>query len=369
MEMPGAGDCAFEAMCAMLPRGSGWNPRSLREAVVDDLLREGMVSTEYASAMRQEGTWATDVELMQAAQLMRRLVVVVVTRQRRTPAGVHQDVIQEFEPAVHDARMVVVNRPGHSNATSVKVWSLNERGRRKVRTIASVVISAGLEAAAGFGLSQWRQQMDSELHEEAQLMEFGGWEVKLEEWNGGVMVADFWPSARRLEELQDAAKQREEDHEIEVQEYARAAGVRNAEAKVRAAVELKAALLGFEPGGLTGGCSGFEAVFFREVEPGLHNTQACITPSPGAFAAQELKDALCSAEAAIGVYVARSVQELRQATQETGREAVEATEGQQREDAAVERRNKLRGELEWRMGDGAVDSRSAVVCPMVRERG
>ena len=39
-------------------------------------------------------------------------------------------------------------------------------------------------------------------------MEYGGWEVKLEEWNGGVTVADFWPSARRLEELQEAAEQR-----------------------------------------------------------------------------------------------------------------------------------------------------------------
>ena len=81
--------------------------------MVDDLLREGMVSAEYASAMRQEGTWATDVEVMRAAQLMRRLVVVVVMRPRRTPACVQQDVIQEFEPAVHDARMVVVSRPGH----------------------------------------------------------------------------------------------------------------------------------------------------------------------------------------------------------------------------------------------------------------
>ena len=134
-----------------------------------------------------------------------------------------QDVIQEFEPAVHDARMVVVNRPGHFNATTVKEWSMNERGRRKVRKIASIVVPERLREAARFGLSQWRQQMDSEQHEEAQLMEYGGWEVKLEEWNGGVTVADFWLSARRLEELQGAAEQREEDHEMEMQEHARAA--------------------------------------------------------------------------------------------------------------------------------------------------
>ena len=87
VQMPGAGDCAFEAMCAVLPRSSEWNPRSLREAVVDDSLREGMVSAEYASAMRQEGTWATDAEVMRAAQMMRRLVVVVVVMRPRRTSG------------------------------------------------------------------------------------------------------------------------------------------------------------------------------------------------------------------------------------------------------------------------------------------
>lgn len=68
-----------------------------------------------------------------------------------------------------------------------------------------------------------------------------------------------------------------------------------------------------------------------------------------ARAAQELKEALCGAEMKIdrgGVYVARSVQELRHATRGTDQEAVEATKGQHREDAAVEKRNKLRGELD-----------------------
>ena len=37
-----------------------------------------------------------------------------------TPGGVQQEVVQEFEPAVHDARMVVVSRPGHFNATAVR---------------------------------------------------------------------------------------------------------------------------------------------------------------------------------------------------------------------------------------------------------
>jgi hypothetical protein len=150
----------------------------------------------------------------------------------------------------------------------VKEWSLNERVRRKVRKIASIVVSAGLRAAARFGLSQWRQQMDNEQHEEAQLMGYGGWEVKLDEWNGGVMIADFWPSARGLEELQEAAEQREEDHEMKMQEYARAASARNAEDKRRAAVELKAAMVEFEPGGLAGGRNEFGAEFFREVDPG-----------------------------------------------------------------------------------------------------
>ena len=36
---------------------------------MDELLREGVVSLEYASVMRQEGTWATDVEMMRAAQM------------------------------------------------------------------------------------------------------------------------------------------------------------------------------------------------------------------------------------------------------------------------------------------------------------
>lgn len=82
------------------------------------------------------------------------------------------------------------------------------------------------------------------------------------------MVAHFWPSARRLEELQEAAEQREEDHKMEMQEYARAASARNAEDKRRAVVELKAALVEFEPGGLAGGCNEFGAEFFREVDPG-----------------------------------------------------------------------------------------------------
>ena len=34
----------------------------------------------------------------------------------------------------------------------MKEWSLNERVRRKVRKIASIVVSAGLRAAARFGL-------------------------------------------------------------------------------------------------------------------------------------------------------------------------------------------------------------------------
>ena len=118
--------------------------------------------------------------------------------------------------------------------------------------------------------------MDNEQHEEAQLVEYGGWEAKLKEWNGGVMVDDFWPSARRLEALQEAAEQREEDHEMKMQEYARAVGARNAKDKRRAAVELKAALVEFEPGGLGGGCNEFGAEFFREVEPGtLSSSHSC----------------------------------------------------------------------------------------------
>ena len=54
-QMPGAGDCAFEAICAMLPKGSEWNPRSLREAVVDELLRDGVISVEYICSHDEEG--------------------------------------------------------------------------------------------------------------------------------------------------------------------------------------------------------------------------------------------------------------------------------------------------------------------------
>ena len=65
--------------------------------------------------------------MMRAAQIVRRLIVVVVMRPRVTPGGVQQDVIQEFEPVVHDARMVVMSRLGHYNATAVREWKLNER--------------------------------------------------------------------------------------------------------------------------------------------------------------------------------------------------------------------------------------------------
>ena len=82
-----------------------------------------------------------------------------------------------FEPAVHDARMVVVNRPGHFNATAVREWKLNERGRRTLRRITGIVVSAGLRAAARFGLSQWRQEMDREQREKGRLMAYKGWEV------------------------------------------------------------------------------------------------------------------------------------------------------------------------------------------------
>ena len=56
MQMPDEVNCAFEAVCAMLPRNSEWNPGDLREAVVDELLRDHVVSLEYASVMRQKGT-------------------------------------------------------------------------------------------------------------------------------------------------------------------------------------------------------------------------------------------------------------------------------------------------------------------------
>ena len=56
MQMPGEGNCAFEAICAMLPRNSELNPGNLREAMVDELLRDHVVSLEYASVMRQKGT-------------------------------------------------------------------------------------------------------------------------------------------------------------------------------------------------------------------------------------------------------------------------------------------------------------------------
>ena len=170
MQMPDEGDCAFEAVCAMLPRNSEWSPETLREAVVDELLRDGVISLEYASVMRKAGTWATDVEMMRAAQIVRRLIVVVVMRPRMTPGGVEQEVVQEFEPAVHDARMVVVSRPGHFNATAVREWKLNERGRKTLRKITGIVVYAGLKAAARLGLSQWRQRMDHEQSGGGRLM-------------------------------------------------------------------------------------------------------------------------------------------------------------------------------------------------------
>ena len=165
--------------------------------------------------MRKEGTWATDVEMMRATKMVRRLIVVVVMRPRMAPGGMQQDVVQKFEPAMHDARMVVVDRPGHFNATAAKEWRLNGRGRRTLRKIAGVVMSARLRAAARFGLSQWGQEMDGDSHEEDVLMEYRGWEMKLSRWNGGVAVhvADFWPSVRRLEQLRaDAEEHAERTH-------------------------------------------------------------------------------------------------------------------------------------------------------------
>jgi len=391
VQMPGEGNCAFGAVCAMLPKSSKWNPGSLRRAVVDELLRDEVVSLEYASVMRQEGTWATDVEMMRAAQMVRRLIVMVVMRPRVTPGGVQQEVIQVFEPAVHDAiaRMVVVNRPGHFNATAVREWKLNERGRRTLRRITGIVVSAGLRAAASFGLSQWGQEMDREQREKGRLMAYKGWEVELSGWNGGVAVAGFWPSARRLEELREEAEARRESSAVKMEEHAQAAGERHAEEKRQATVELRTALERAEPGGLTIGCSEFGAEFFRQTggcgkqrdegcsadagEMGADARQceqrsaaaalreALFVVDGRARAAQELRVSLDSAEAAIdrgGVYVARSVQELRCALQENEQGVMEATEGQQREDAAESRRNEIREKMSWQMGADAVDTRA-----------
>ena len=56
MQMPDEGNCTFEAVCAMLPMNSEWNPGNLREAVVDELLRDHVVPLEYVSVMWQKGT-------------------------------------------------------------------------------------------------------------------------------------------------------------------------------------------------------------------------------------------------------------------------------------------------------------------------
>ena len=197
-------------------------------------------------------------------------------------------------------------------------------------------------------------------------------------------MAGFWPSARRLEELREEAEARRESSAVKMEEHAQAAGERHAEEKRQATVELRTALERAEPGGLTIGCSEFGAEFFRQTggcgkqrdegcsadagEMGA-NARQCEQRSAAAAAlrealfraAQELRESLDSDEAAIdrgGVYVARSVQELRCALQENEQGVMEATEGQQRDDAAESRRNEIREKMSWRMGADAVDTRA-----------
>ena len=201
-------------------------------------------------------------------------------------------------------------------------------------------------------------------------------------------MADFWPSARRLEELRKEAEEQKESSKVKMEEQARAAGEKHAAEKRRAVVELKAALEEAEPAGLTVGCSEFGLNFFgrqRDVtEAAMHadagemgmNARQCERRSAAvelmetlfvadgkARAAQELRESLDDSEAAIyrgGVYVARSVQ--------VEKGVVEDTEGKQCDGAAERRRNELREKMSWRMGANALDSRAATMCPVVRDR-
>ena len=80
------------------------------------------------------------------------------------------------------------------------------------------------------------------------------------------MVADFWPSGRRLEELREKAGKHKESSKVKAEERARPAGGKHAATKRLQAVELKPALEEAEPGGLTVGYSEFGADFFWQAE-------------------------------------------------------------------------------------------------------
>jgi len=111
--VPGKGDCCFESICTTSIQHEG-RQQDLREAVVDSMLQSGKVSREYAARMRQPGTWATDKEVQEAAELLEVEIAVAMMR----PVG-DEPRIQRFVPAgrAGNGRIVLIFRPGHFNAT------------------------------------------------------------------------------------------------------------------------------------------------------------------------------------------------------------------------------------------------------------
>jgi len=228
------GDCVFEAICDTEKDGQ-FGAAGLREEVVQNLLEKGEITAQYAEEMSKQGTWATDKELMEAANIVRRRITVVVMRPR-----MGEEVLQYFEPEFHDGDIMVVARPGHMNATRRSEWRLNERSRRMVRRVLNAVAAANASAVMQHRISTWRQQMAEDVR--PMQMTYKRWEVSLKPWCGGVTVSDFWPEAGVEEQL--------EQEQLADGERRRAAEeIRDPDAEKKdAAQDLRAALEAAEPG-------------------------------------------------------------------------------------------------------------------------
>ena len=59
------GDCVFEAICDTVENGR-FGAAGLRKVVVQNLLKKGEITAQYAEEMSKQGTWATDKELTEA---------------------------------------------------------------------------------------------------------------------------------------------------------------------------------------------------------------------------------------------------------------------------------------------------------------